>query len=86
MCTFGHAFSIRRHTHGVLLPAGTPKVIVNKWFNDMKRIMAQPDVSGKITEMGFNIVMNTPQKFSAQIKEEVARWGKVVRDVGIPVN
>jgi tripartite-type tricarboxylate transporter receptor subunit TctC len=48
--------------------------------------VAQPDVNGKITEMGFNIVMNTPPQFSAQIKEEVARWGKVVRDAGIPVN
>lgn len=71
---------------GVLLPAGTPKAIVDKWYNDMKRLVAQPDVNGKITEMGFNIVMNTPPQFSAQIKEEVARWGKVVRDAGIPVN
>ncbi|MGQ0526129.1 MAG: Bug family tripartite tricarboxylate transporter substrate binding protein [Betaproteobacteria bacterium] len=71
---------------GVLLPAGTPRAIVDKWYNDMKRLVAQPDVNGKITEMGFNIIMNTPQQFSAQIKEEVARWGKVVRDAGIPVN
>lgn len=71
---------------GALLPAGTPKAIVDKWYNELKRIIAQPDVNAKITEMGFNIVMNTPQDFRAQIKEEVGRWGKVVRDAGIPVN
>jgi hypothetical protein len=36
--------------------------------------------------MGFDIIVNSPQQFSAQIKEEVARWGKVVKAAGIPVN
>jgi tripartite-type tricarboxylate transporter receptor subunit TctC len=71
---------------GVLLPAGTPKGIVDKWYGEMKRLVSQPDVNGRIAEMGFNIVMNTPQQFASQIKEEVARWSKVVADAGIPVN
>lgn len=71
---------------GVLLPAGTPKAIVDKWYKESQRIAAQPDVRGKITEMGFDIIVNSPQQFSAQIKEEVARWGKVVKAAGIPVN
>lgn len=71
---------------GVLLPAGTPRAIVDKWYKEARRIAAQPDVSEKITEMGFDIIVNSPQQFSAQIKEEVARWGKVVKAAGIPVN
>jgi tripartite-type tricarboxylate transporter receptor subunit TctC len=71
---------------GVLLPAGTPRAIVDKWYGEMKRLVSQADVNAKIAEMGFNIVMNTPQQFASQIKEEVARWSKVVADAGIPVN
>ncbi|MCI3952329.1 MAG: extra-cytoplasmic solute receptor, partial [Burkholderiales bacterium] len=71
---------------GVLLPAGTPKAIVDKWYKEAQRIAAQPDVKAKVTEMGFDIIVNSPQQFSAQIKEEVARWGKVVKAAGIPVN
>ena len=71
---------------GVLLPAGTPKAIVDKWYSEAKRIVGQSDVNAKIAEMGFNIIVNTPQQFTAQIKEEVVRWGKVISAAGIPVN
>ena len=71
---------------GVLLPAGTPKAIVDKWYSESKRIVGQPEVNAKIAEMGFNIIVNTPQQFTAQIKEEVVRWGKVISAAGIPVN
>ncbi|HJQ63754.1 MAG TPA: tripartite tricarboxylate transporter substrate binding protein [Burkholderiales bacterium] len=71
---------------GVLLPARTPKAIVDKWYSESKRIVGQPDVNAKIAEMGFNIIVNTPQQFTAQIKEEVVRWGKVISAAGIPVN
>jgi tripartite-type tricarboxylate transporter receptor subunit TctC len=71
---------------GMLLPARTPKAIVDKWYKETARIMALPDVKERIGEMGFNIVVNSPQEFTAQIKDEVARWGKVVKAAGIQVN
>ena len=70
---------------GMLLPAGTPKAIVDKLYHEAVRIMALPDVKERIAEQGFNIILNSPQAFSAQIKEEVARWGKVIRDAKIEV-
>lgn len=70
---------------GMLVPAGTPKAIVNKLHREIARIMALPDVKERIAEMGFNIVVNSPQEFAAQIKDEVARWGKVVKAAGIQV-
>jgi len=70
---------------GMLLPAGTPKAIVGRLQKETARIMALPDVKARIAEMGFNIIANSPQEFAAQIKEEVARWGKVIRDAGIKV-
>ena len=70
---------------GMLLPAGTPKAIVNKLHAETARIMALPDVKERIAEMGFNIIVNSPQEFAEQIKDEVAKWGKVVRAANIKV-
>jgi tripartite-type tricarboxylate transporter receptor subunit TctC len=70
---------------GMLVPAGTPKMIVNKLHREIARIMALPEVKERIAEMGFNVVVNSPEEFAAQIKDEVARWGKVVKAAGIQV-
>jgi tripartite-type tricarboxylate transporter receptor subunit TctC len=69
----------------LLLPAGTQKPIVDKLYNEVVRIMALPDVKERMAEQGFNVILNTPDAFAAQIKEEVARWGKVIRDAKIEV-
>jgi tripartite-type tricarboxylate transporter receptor subunit TctC len=71
---------------GMLAPTGTSKAIVEKLHRETARIVALPDVKARIVEMGFNIVVHTPQEFTAQIRNEVARWGKVVKAAGIQVN
>ena len=69
----------------LLLPAGTPPAIVSKLHKEIARIVALPEVRSRISDMGFNIIMNTPQEFAVQIRGEVDRWGKVVKDAGIKV-
>ena len=71
---------------GMLLPAGTPRAIVNKLFSETARIVALPEVKERISEMGYNILMSSPQQFTAQITEEVEKWGKVIRSAGIKVD
>ena len=68
---------------GILLPAGTPKAIVTKIHGDIVRILAQPDVKERVVGLGFDIVASTPEQFTAQIKTEIAKWGKVIRAAGI---
>jgi tripartite-type tricarboxylate transporter receptor subunit TctC len=69
----------------LLLPAGTPAAIVDRLHKEVSRIMAIPEERRRVSEMGFNIIMNTPQQFTAQIREEVARWGKVAREANLKV-
>lgn len=71
---------------GMLVPAGTPGAIVKKLHAEAARIMVLPDVRQRITELGADIIASSPQEFTAQIKREVARWGKVIKDAGIQVN
>jgi tripartite-type tricarboxylate transporter receptor subunit TctC len=70
---------------GVLVPAGTPKAIVQKLQSEIAKVLAQADTKEKIVGLGFDIVASTPEQFAAQIKSEVAKWSKVVKEAGIKV-
>jgi tripartite-type tricarboxylate transporter receptor subunit TctC len=70
---------------GMLVPAGTPGHIVKKLFAEAARGMAQPDVKQRVLDMGADVLVTTPQQFTAQIKEEVAKWAKVVKTANIQV-
>ena len=48
--------------------------------------MELPDVKARVHDMGFEIVNSTPQEFAAQIKEEVAKWGKVIKAANLKVD
>lgn len=68
---------------GVLVPAGTPKAIVVTISDALQKIMHQKDVQDRVATLGFDVVASTPEQFSAQIKTEVEKWGKVIRAAGI---
>ena len=70
---------------GMLVPAGTPAPIVRKLFAEAARGMALPDVKQRVLDMGADVIVSTPQQFTAQIKEEVAKWAGVVKRANIQV-
>lgn len=69
---------------GVLVPAKTPKEIVDKLNTEIANVMAMPEVKAKCAQLGFDPVADTPAQFAAYIKTEVDKWGKVIRDAKIP--
>ncbi len=71
---------------GLLVPAGTPKAVVDKLHGQVVKMMAQPDVRSRIEGLGFNIIASSPAQFAAQVKVEVEKWTKVVKAAGIKVN
>jgi tripartite-type tricarboxylate transporter receptor subunit TctC len=68
---------------GIVAPAGTPREIVERWRNDIAKMVATPDVKQRLETLGFAPVANTPEEFGDRLKTEMERWGKVVRDAGI---
>ncbi|OAF12412.1 hypothetical protein AYJ54_06175 [Bradyrhizobium centrolobii] len=68
---------------GILFPAGTPQDIVDRWYREIADIVALPEIRDRLTSLGLEPVVNTPASFAAQIKSEVARWSKVIRDARI---
>ncbi|MGZ5126109.1 MAG: Bug family tripartite tricarboxylate transporter substrate binding protein [Burkholderiales bacterium] len=71
---------------GLLVPAGTPKPIINRISTEIQRILAQPEIRERIAAQGFDVIASTPEQFAAQIRFEVEKWGKVIRSAGIRVD
>jgi tripartite-type tricarboxylate transporter receptor subunit TctC len=67
----------------VLLPAGTPRPIVDFLYREIKAIVALPDIKERFAVLGLDAVANTPDEFAAQIRREIAKWGKVIHDANI---
>src|SRR6266481_9672415 len=70
---------------GIVAPAGTPKEIVDLLSREIAKSVAQPDVNERLAVLGFKGVANTPEEFGARIKQEIEKWGKVVRDANLRI-
>jgi tripartite-type tricarboxylate transporter receptor subunit TctC len=68
---------------GMLVPARTPKEIVDRLHREVARIVAMPDVKERLDAAGFVPVGNTPDEFAAIIKAETTRWAQVIRAANI---
>jgi tripartite-type tricarboxylate transporter receptor subunit TctC len=69
--------------HGWLAPAGTPPAILNRLNAELVRSTRSPDVVERLAPDGGEPVGSTPEQFGQHIAEELARWGKLVREAGI---
>ena len=70
---------------GVLVPAATPKPIVDQLQRQIARIVALPDVKERLDALGFAPVASTPEAYATQIKADIETWSKVVREANIKV-
>jgi tripartite-type tricarboxylate transporter receptor subunit TctC len=70
---------------GVLVPAATPKVIINRLQSEIARIIALPDVIQRLAALGLEPVADTPEEFGTYIKTEIARWGDIIRRSNLKV-
>jgi tripartite-type tricarboxylate transporter receptor subunit TctC len=67
----------------VLAPAATPRPVVDLLYNEIKAIVAQPDIRDRFAALGLDPIANTPEEFAQQIRHEIVRWGKVIHDANI---
>jgi tripartite-type tricarboxylate transporter receptor subunit TctC len=70
----------------VLVPAGTPRTIVERLHREILRIIALPEVKEKLAAIGFEPIGTTPEEFAARIKVDVPKWAKIVREANIKVD
>ena len=69
--------------NGVLVPAATPRAIVERLNREINAILAMPDVRAKLNAQGFELVGGTPEEFGKLIADDAARWAPVIRKLGL---
>ncbi len=67
----------------IVAPAGTPKAIVTRLNAEIRKALAQPDVREKLVQQGFTVQGSTPEELGAATKEQLARYGKLMKEAGI---
>ena len=68
---------------GLFAPAGTPAAVVGKLNAEVARVLALPDVRERLFAIGAEPMSASPEQFSAMVRADVDKWGKLVRAAGI---
>ncbi|MGE0313618.1 MAG: Bug family tripartite tricarboxylate transporter substrate binding protein [Lautropia sp.] len=71
---------------GVLAPAGTPGVLVEKIHRDIAAAMAEPDVRERFAASGLDAMSTTPEQFAMLIFKDHQRLGRLVAELGLKVD
>lgn len=70
--------------YGFTFPAGTPKPIVDKMNAAIQKALAKKNVQEQALKAAFVLQGSTPEAFGKHLASEVDRWGKVMKEAGIP--
>ncbi len=68
---------------GMLVPVGTPQPVIDLLHREIVKIVQMPDVKERFAALGFDPIANTPAEFVAQMRAEITKWGRVIKDAGI---
>ena len=68
---------------GLFVPAKTPQDVVMKIHGEVVKILGSPDLKSKLGPLGIELVTNSPADFGRFIREDNAKWGKIIKDAGI---
>ena len=69
--------------YGLFAPAGTPPDIVAKLNQQIARMLTANDVKEQLVRQGAQPIGDTPEAFTAHFRNEVVKWGRVVKSAGI---
>jgi tripartite-type tricarboxylate transporter receptor subunit TctC len=71
---------------GVMVPAGTPRPVVDRLHAEMKKVLATPEIRSAIVDTGAEIGGESPMEFAAFIASDRERWKKWITDARIEPN
>ncbi len=72
--------------YGILATAGTPKPVIDRLNAEVRRIVATPEVRDSFLRQGAEPATDTPEEFAAIVREDVAKWAKIVKATGAKPN
>ncbi len=72
--------------YSILAPAGTPKEIVARLSGDISKALAVPETRERLTAQGFDVNYLNPEQMSDLIRNDIARWQKSIKDIGLKLD
>jgi len=69
-----------------IVPAGTPKDVINLLHREIVKAVRLPDVQEKMAALGFQAVDTTPEQSAVLFQTESVKWSQVIRAAGIKAN
>jgi tripartite-type tricarboxylate transporter receptor subunit TctC len=72
--------------YGLLVPAATPKPVIERLNRDVAKALGSPDVREKLLAQGAEPMPGTPEAFGAFMQEEMAKWAPVVKQAGVKLD
>lgn len=72
--------------NGVLVPAKTPRPIINRLNKEFAAALNLPDIKEFLFNQGLEAAAGTPEEFAAYMQSEMVKWAKVIKAAGIKVN
>ena len=79
----GFADTVANQWAGILAPGGTPPAVIAKLNAAFNAALSDAEVRRKLAQVGVTPSPSTPEEFARYLKQEIARWGKLIRDKGI---
>jgi tripartite-type tricarboxylate transporter receptor subunit TctC len=70
---------------GILAPARTPRDVVERLQKEISAVLGEPEIRSRYATLGIEPVGNTPGEFTEQIRADLARWEKVVRQANVRI-
>jgi len=71
---------------GIVVPAATPKPVIDKLNHELVETIKDPAIRQKLVDFGIEPVGDTPAEYAALLKDERARWHKLIRDLNIKLD
>jgi tripartite-type tricarboxylate transporter receptor subunit TctC len=68
---------------GLLAPAGTPRPVIDRLYQESSRALRSADMKERMTAEGLEVVGSTPEEFASYIRSETEKWTQVIKAAGI---
>jgi tripartite-type tricarboxylate transporter receptor subunit TctC len=71
--------------YGIFAPARTPKAVIERLHGELAAMVKRPQVVERLVSLGIEPEGNSPQELADQVKQEIVKWGKVIRIAKVPL-
>ena len=67
----------------IFAPAGTPADVIKRLTTELRKIIDSPDVKSTLAKAGFEAFSSSPTELDELVKDQLGKWGKMIKDAGI---